>query len=296
MLFERRNRDRAGPSATELGLEELIAQQPRRGAAANGAGRRGPLGERPGRGRSQSLDFDGIAIYAPGDDIRHIDWRATARSGKAMVRHFAAHSHRARLIIADLHPHLYFGTQTRLMSKTIALMAARLAWESHGWDEPVGLMVPGALRLKPRTGRRRLMRNLDSLCAAYRTPVAKPPSLAKALEEAAADLQHGDEICVVSDFGADVEELVNASGPLSETCVLKAYLVDDPIARTPPPSGRYPSILSGDGTRQTFTVSGGDLTPKLLEARGLRRRLLLDHNWQVAEVADLLPETAEGPR
>jgi uncharacterized protein (DUF58 family) len=50
--------------------------------------RRGPAGERLGRGTGASLEFQDRRAYAPGDDVRHLDWRAYARTDQLLVRQF----------------------------------------------------------------------------------------------------------------------------------------------------------------------------------------------------------------
>ena len=114
-----------------LTLEELIAIQPRHVRGKLPAGRRGPEGDRPGLGRSTTLDFDGLSPYVPGDDVRAIDWRATMRSGQTIMRRFAAGSHRAHVLVVDLRPDLYFGTEERLMSED-GLPGGRLAGLESG--------------------------------------------------------------------------------------------------------------------------------------------------------------------
>lgn len=47
---------------------------------------RGSAGERMGRGTGASLEFQDRRAYAPGDDVRHVDWRALARTDQLMVR------------------------------------------------------------------------------------------------------------------------------------------------------------------------------------------------------------------
>src|SRR5262245_56058583 len=47
---------------------------------------RGVLGERIGRGTGSSLEFQDRRGYASGDDVRHLDWRAYARTDQLLVR------------------------------------------------------------------------------------------------------------------------------------------------------------------------------------------------------------------
>lgn|GEM_PF-817407 len=48
----------------------------------------GRSGERLGRSLGSSAEFSEHRAYAPGDDVRHIDWRAFARSDQLVVRRF----------------------------------------------------------------------------------------------------------------------------------------------------------------------------------------------------------------
>ena len=47
---------------------------------------RGRTGERQGPGIGASLEFEDRRGYSPGDDLRHVDWRALARTDELMVR------------------------------------------------------------------------------------------------------------------------------------------------------------------------------------------------------------------
>lgn len=69
-----------GPSPEALALGQVyrptIAEAPRRGLA----------GAVLGRGPGASLEFHDRRAYAAGDDVRHLDWRAFARTDQLMVR------------------------------------------------------------------------------------------------------------------------------------------------------------------------------------------------------------------
>ena len=175
--------ERTGAAATTLTLEELLQVRPHHVRGPFVRGERVPVGERPGRGRAPGLDFDGISPYIHGDDVRWIDWRATARSAEVQVRRFAAQSHRARMIVLDLHAELYFATRRRLMAKTAVLVAARLAWEITGTQRtgrPGAAGWPGrcdaaAARPRPAAAPARLAARLvTGTRKAYRRPAGWP--------------------------------------------------------------------------------------------------------------------------
>lgn len=64
-----------------LTLPELMVTESRHVRGPFASGTRFPTGVRSGRRRAQGMDLDNIDRYAPGDDIRWMDWRATARIG-----------------------------------------------------------------------------------------------------------------------------------------------------------------------------------------------------------------------
>jgi uncharacterized protein (DUF58 family) len=50
---------------------------------------------------TRSLEFDDLRPYVPGDDVRDIDWKATARSGHVLIKRFVTEKHHRILVVAD---------------------------------------------------------------------------------------------------------------------------------------------------------------------------------------------------
>ncbi len=273
------------PSSTDLNrltLEELVAVQPRHLRGKLARGMRGPEGERPGRGRAQSLDFEGLGHYEHGDDIRAIDWRASLRSGETTVRRFAASSHRARMVAVDLKPALYFATDERLMAKTACLTAAWLAWAANVANEPVGLAVAGEL-IAPKRGRRRLLRLLDNIADAFEAAKTRQPE-ALDFDAIAGMTGREDEICLISETPDDIGGLVRVGRTLSTVRTLRFFLVEDPVVTHTPSPGRYP-VRGADGERQVLYVQGG----AGFEDDRIKR--LGDAGWRIERARDLLPRS-----
>ena len=156
------------------------------------------------------------------------------------MRRFAAESHRARMIVLDLRPDLYFGAADRLMAKSAGLVAAWLGWESLALQEPVGLIIPGGAEVAPRRGRRHVLGMLDMIAAAYQAPVASTAT-AEALEAASLSLGRGDEICLITDLPVDPTILAGPARRLSRLRQMRFYLIEDRALTGAPPPGRYPS-------------------------------------------------------
>lgn len=289
MWFDPSTKSASAPD--QLALHELIATQPRflRGSLAPGD--RFPTGIRPGRRRAQGIDLDSIGPYVPGDDVRWMDWRATARTGRAQMKRFVAESHLARILIVDMRPPLFFGTRHHPMAKTAALVAARLAWEAVSLHEPVGLIVvPMTDVIQPRRGKGHVLHLLQRLETCYRELAERQASspggqatLAWAVETAAAHLRRGDEICAISDFGESDAALAEAVASLGDSRKLSAVVIEDAVFSDPVPAGRYPIRMADGAGRHTAAVSHQGAREQGQIAEDLRKSLrsqLARSGWQ----------------
>ena len=50
---------------------------------------------------TRSLEFDDLRPYVAGDDVRDIDWKATARSGHVLIKRFVTEKHHKILVVTD---------------------------------------------------------------------------------------------------------------------------------------------------------------------------------------------------
>ena len=298
MWFDRPDKPGMTPAPEQLTLHELIAAQPRYLHGPLAPGDRFPSGIRPGWRRAQGADLDSIGPYVPGDDIRWMDWRATARTGRAQMKRFVAESHLARMLIVDMRPQLFFGTRHGPMAKTAALVAARFAWEALSLHEPVGLIVvPTPDVIQPRRGKGHVFRLLQRLEASYqelknRREMPPGKEFAQALETAAANLRRGDEICAISDFGSLDESFADVATSLGDTRKLCAVIIEDAIFSEPVPTGRYPIRMADGDDRQTIVVSNRGSREQARMAEEIRRSLhmkLARSGWKTYRVGADFP-------
>ena len=85
-------------------------------------------GRHASRLRGRGLNFEEMRDYLPGDDIRAIDWKATARTGKPHVRVFTEERDRPALLVVDQRMSMYFGSSLNMKSVTAAEAAALTAF------------------------------------------------------------------------------------------------------------------------------------------------------------------------
>lgn len=238
-------------SGVRVALEDLLAlsaqangmslAQVRRSAAARS-------GTNSSRWRGRGVDFRESRIYQPGDDIRHMDWRVTARSGRPHTKLFEEEREHGLLLMMDLNPSMRFGTRVRFKSVQAARAASLLAWMAVANGDRVGAIGFGggvSVEVKPASGRRGALHVLRALRDWDHAATEQQESLALALERARRLLRPGMRLIVLSDgFSADTETwplLARFAGRHELGCVL----VNDPLELAPPPPGRYAVNMSG---------------------------------------------------
>lgn len=116
------------------------------------AGRRTPR-------RSDGSEFESLREYREGDDVRHIDWKSTARRGRAMVRVFEPEKNQAVLLMIDCGRHMAGKVGARRKLDHAVDAALRLAKVSLDQGDLVGLIAFGNrvhAHLPPRKGEEHL--------------------------------------------------------------------------------------------------------------------------------------------
>src|SRR5690625_1883954 len=165
-------------------------------------------GRHPARGRGRGLDFEEVRPYQPGDDVRSIDWRVTARSQQPYSRVYHTERERPVLLVVDQRPTMFFGSRHCCKSVLAAQLAAWLAWAALGQGDRVGALVltSGApVILPPRRSRRSVLQLLEATARANQALSATlPPAPAAALEQALATLpglaRSGASLWLLSDL------------------------------------------------------------------------------------------------
>ena len=98
-------------------------------------------GRHASRLRGRGLNFEEMRNYLPGDDIRSIDWKATARTGEPHVRVFTEERDRPALLVVDQRMSMFFGTQLNMKSVTAAEAAAIVGFRILAQGDRVGGIV-----------------------------------------------------------------------------------------------------------------------------------------------------------
>ena len=249
--------DLHGVVATREELVALARRRPRgrreraRRSAARLAGSR--LSPFLGRG----MEFTEVRGYQPGDDVRWIDWRSTARTGRVHTKLFAEERERPVWLVADLGRSMRFGTRGAFKSVVAARAAAQLAWDAHGSGASVGGIVgsPGVcVELPPGRTAAHVLRLLDVLAAGTAVDGAPEPEfLARELAWLRHRVRTGSRVAVISDFYQLDGRLLALLRSLAERCEVLLVRVFDALESEAPPPGRY---RVSDGERSCSVESG----------------------------------------
>ncbi|MFJ5957122.1 DUF58 domain-containing protein [Paenarthrobacter sp. NPDC092416] len=128
--------------------------------------------------KGRSLDFDELRAYVPGDEVRDIDWKATARHGSPLVKRYVAVRRHAVLLLVDTGRNMAAQGASGESKKDIAVQAAGvLGYLACRHGDDVGLRHGTATASRfvpPRSGEEhleRLLRDIDSS-----TALDAPPS------------------------------------------------------------------------------------------------------------------------
>lgn len=131
--------------------------------------------------RGTGMDFHDVREYAPGDDIRQIDWNVTARTGQPHIKRFVEERELTVCFAVDVSASTLFGSLEQRKRPLAALITAVLAFSAIRNNDRVGLMLFSdevELYLRPRKGRRHGLRVITELLA---EPVRKGTDIANAL-------------------------------------------------------------------------------------------------------------------
>ncbi len=132
--------------------------------------RRSPLvGLHHSKLRGRGVDFDQVRVYQPGDDVRTIDWRVTARTQEPHTKLFHEERERPIFILVEQSQRLFFGSGLAFKSVLAAQVAALIGWAALGHNDRVGGLVFGDNEhheIKPRRSKMSLLQLLNRLVRA----------------------------------------------------------------------------------------------------------------------------------
>jgi len=216
--------------------------------------------------RGQGVQFSEHRQYTPGDDIRHLDWKVSARSKEPMVKQYEEERELNVFIIADFSASTEFGSIRQTQRDVITELGAMIAYAASTSGDKVGvLFVTDRVRktIELKKGRNHVLRIIRDLASFPSEPGGT--GLRKALEETRRLLKHSGIVFILSDFKAEGYE--NALRQLSRKHDVVALKLEDPAETGFPALGALSMIDPETQMELDLSFESKSLRKSLLEAR-----------------------------
>ena len=208
------------------------------------------------RFQGRGIDFSEVRVYQPGDDVRSIDWRVTARTRVPHTKLFQEEKERPVLILTDQSNSMYFGSQVTFKSVLAARAAALIAWTRLERGDRVGGIVfsdDEHREVRPRRNKHAVLRLLNELNdfnhaltrnSKRRTSIESENYFTNALANVRRVTKHGSVLFIISDFvNCDESSRIHLQ-PLARNNDVVGIHISDPLERELPAPDLY-SVTDG---------------------------------------------------
>lgn len=211
--------------------------------------------------KGRGMEFDEVRHYQPGDDVRTIDWRVTARTGKVHTKLFREEKERPVFILTDLSSSMQFGSELLLKSVQAAHLAALIAWHVKKTGDKLGGILfndQSIVELKPAGRHVAVLRYLHQLIALQKInkPLPQQQNLATALGQLRRLARPGSLLFVISDFSQLDEQCLRHLQAMRMHNEIRLCQLTDPFEKQTPKYCRGSALVS-DG-KQAFTIELSD--------------------------------------
>ncbi|MDG6778796.1 DUF58 domain-containing protein [Thiomicrorhabdus sp. zzn3] len=208
-------------------------------------------GGHPSLRKGSGMIFSEVRQYQPGDDIRHIDWRVSARTQKVHTKVFSEEHEKPVLLVTEQSPALFFGSRVQLKAAQALNVAALLGWIALHQNDQVGGMAFNQTQqawIAPKRQSRTLLQWFHQalhLQHQLKQPgTTTPEPWQQACQQLSRQLRPGSKIFLIGDLlnfnDATLDQLRN----LRKQAEITAIHIYDPLEKNLPQQG-WLSFTSG---------------------------------------------------
>lgn len=196
------------------------------------------LGQHQSRQLGRGMDFSEVRQYQAGDDIRTIDWRVTARTGKPHTKLFSEEREKPIILYIDLSHSMMFGSTLLLKSVQAAHMASLVAWLSVTEQDRIGAVIDTGERLielKPTGRNKGALTLIQSLITLHQQQLKQNSKIDYGFEQGLRAIARlcpkGSEIIILSDFSRFTTALEPQLSRLTQHNRVRLVQIVDPLER-----------------------------------------------------------------
>ena len=229
----------------------------------------------------KGIEFAEVREYAPGDDVRDIDWNVTARVGKPFIKRYIEERQLTVVLLIDASASGLFGTVAKTKHRLIAEAGAAIAYTALRNNDRVGMMRFSddiGLFIPPRKGPRHLLRVMRELLGSE--PAGTGSAFRQALETLGSVLHQRAIIFVASDFlpppgqtgPSEPDDIARPLAVLARRHEVIALRAEDPRERALPNVGLIELEDPESGRRALFDTGSARLRRRLEREASERRK------------------------
>jgi uncharacterized protein (DUF58 family) len=189
------------------------------------------------RFKGQGMQFSDFREYYPGDDIRHIDWKVTARTQQVQIKKFEEERDLTIYLLVDVSGSREFGSKEKTKGDALADVCALLTFAAVRNNDRVGLILFSdqiEKHIPPKKGRGHALRLVAEILN-YR-PKSNRTNVKQALEYFLQVMNHTGVVFLASDFfDKDYEKALRRVGRKHDLIALR---MRDQREKEVPPIGR----------------------------------------------------------
>ncbi len=214
---------------------------------------------------TRSLEFDDLRPYVPGDDVRDIDWKASARHGSVLIKRFVSEKHHKILVVVDAGRNMTALAPSGEVKRDVAAhVIGAIGLITLGRSDEIGMVYGdsrGSAHIRKRRGETHIENMIDRF---YSHTYAQPGTsdIVTQLDYVAAGYRRPMLVIVVSDE-PDVDPRLEAS--LRQLTgrheVLWMSVSDMPAVGGPEGDQDGYDVATGG-----FVLNGATLGPRVIEA------------------------------
>lgn len=212
-------------------------------------------GRHASRLRGRGLNFEEIRRYLPGDDIRQIDWKVTARTQKPHSRVYAEERERPVIMVVDQRMGMFFGSHRQFKSVTAAEAASLVAWRTIAVKDRVGLVLfddSECQTIRPQRSQAGVLQILQAILHKNHALRADdksrpaPQMLNQALQQVQRLAKHDCLVTVITDGQGNDAETSKLLSEIAHHNDVLVIFVFDPVEANLPDAG---TLIVSDGSR-----------------------------------------------
>jgi len=188
--------------------------------------------------KGQGIEVADLRPYVPGDDMRSVDWRTTARKGDLYVREYHETRELTTLVMVDVSPSMQFGSAARTKAETAVTLAGILMYSALKTNDRFASMVYAdqVYQLLPfQKGEGHWYRSMKSLIEAYDRGYEKPSNPTDMLAEVLLRVPaHAICFLITDELPSQAVRNLRMAGRKYDLVVLNVF---DPLERELPEFG-----------------------------------------------------------